>query len=100
MNASHATEGKKGVIEIITSRAEDNGVEIIIKDNGEGIPAEIIDKIYDPFFTTKDVDKGTGLGLNIVYNLIEKHGGEINIESTVGLGTTCTIKLPPKPPNG
>lgn len=64
------------------------------EDTGCGIQQEILGKIFDPFFTSKDVGKGTGLGLSISYGIIKKHRGEIVVNSTVGKGTTFTIKLP------
>ncbi len=69
-------------------------VEILIEDNGPGISAEIRDKIFDPFFTTKDVGHGSGLGLYIVHDIIEMHGGLIRVESREGQGTTFIIWLP------
>ncbi len=92
VNAAHAIE-KQGEIRIMT-RALDGKVEIKISDTGKGIPEENLSKIFDPFFTTKEVGKGTGLGLNVAYNIIEKHKGTIDVESTVGKGTTFTIRLP------
>ncbi len=84
----------RGQIKIKTQSKKDY-VEIIISDNGPGIPQEIIDKIYDPFFTTKEVGTGTGQGLTIAHNIIvNKHGGNISVESEVGIGTTFTISLP------
>jgi PAS domain S-box-containing protein len=67
---------------------------IIVDDTGSGIDESILDKIFEPFFTTKAVDKGTGLGLSSSYGIIKEHGGDIKIESTVGVGTTVTITLP------
>jgi len=69
-------------------------VEILIEDNGPGIPPEIRDKIFDPFFTTKDVGHGSGLGLFIVHDIIEMHGGTLRIDSRTGAGTTFIIWLP------
>ncbi|HCC53342.1 MAG TPA: hypothetical protein DEQ20_00180 [Desulfobulbaceae bacterium] len=69
-------------------------VEIIIEDDGPGIDAEHVNRIFDPFFTTKDVGKGSGLGLFIAHDIIEWHGGAINVESRPGLGTTFIIWLP------
>jgi two-component system, NtrC family, sensor kinase len=92
VNAAQAIE-KKGEIEIRTSHVEDQ-VEIQISDSGSGIAEENLQKIFDPFFTTKDVGKGTGLGMNIAYNIIKKHHGNIAVDSHVGKGTTFTIRLP------
>ena len=66
--------------------------EISIADQGEGIPAEHLSRIFDPFFSTKE--KGTGLGLSVVYGILEKHGGKILVDSRVGEGTTVTLRLP------
>ena len=92
LNAAQAIE-KKGEIKIIT-RAVDGYVEIEISDTGVGIPKENLSRIFDPFFTTKEVGKGTGLGLNVAYNIIEKHNGTIDVDSQVGKGTTFTIRIP------
>ena len=91
VNAAQAIE-KKGEIRIAT-RALDGQVEISISDTGAGIPKENLSKIFDPFFTTKEVGKGTGLGLNMAYNIIQKHNGTIDVESEVGKGTTFVIRL-------
>ena len=72
-------------------------IEILIEDNGPGIPPEILDKIFDPFFTTKDVGHGSGLGLFIVHDIIEMHGGSLRIDSRPGEGTTFIIWLPDVP---
>ena len=71
-------------------------VEIKISDTGQGIPAEDIPRIFDPFFSTKEVGLGTGLGLSVAYGIIEQHGGTITVQSEVGKGTTFNIKLPLK----
>ena len=92
VNAAHAIE-KQGEINIST--LADNGhVEIKISDTGSGIPKEKLSKIFDPFFTTKEVGKGTGLGLNVAYNIINKHNGTIDVESEVGKGTEFVIRIP------
>jgi signal transduction histidine kinase len=67
-----------------------------ISDTGVGIPKNIQSKIFDPFFTTKHVGQGTGLGLNITYNIIKQHNGNITVRSEPGEGTTFTISLPIK----
>ncbi len=66
--------------------------EVVIADTGQGIPQEHLSKIFDPFFTTKE--HGTGLGLSVVYGIVEKHGGKIAVESQVGRGTTVTLRFP------
>jgi len=70
-------------------------VEIIIKDNGSGIPQHIVDKIFQPFFTTKPTGEGTGLGLSLAYDIITKnHNGAISVKSKEGEGTVFIIELP------
>ena len=91
-NAVQAMEGK-GKLKISSSQ-KDGRIVTTIQDTGPGIPQEYLSKIFDPFFTTKDQGKGTGLGLNIVHRLIDKYGGNISVESIVGLGTTFTITFP------
>jgi two-component system, NtrC family, sensor kinase len=71
-------------------------VEIAISDNGCGIPKANLQRIFDPFFTSKEVGKGTGLGLSVSYGIVRSHGGEIEVESTEGEGTTFRIYLPAK----
>jgi signal transduction histidine kinase len=78
----------------ISASHGDGLVKIEITDTGIGIPEEHLSKVFDPFFTTKEVDRGTGLGLSICYGIINQHNGNIEISSTVGKGTTVTIKLP------
>ena len=86
----------RGYIEVRTF-ADEEYVYCKIKDDGPGMPKEILGKIYDPFFTTKEAGKGTGLGLSISYDIIvHKHRGDLIAESTVGKGTTFTIKIPIK----
>ena len=89
--------GEKGRIVISTAGGE-RGVTVTIADNGGGIARENLDKIFDPFFTTRAVGKGIGQGLNIAHAVItDKHHGTINVESTVGVGTTFTVSLPSHP---
>ncbi|MDY0131504.1 MAG: response regulator [Desulforegulaceae bacterium] len=92
LNASHSIE-EKGIISIKTY-LKNNSIIIEIADNGKGIPKEDLPKIFDPFFTTKPVGKGTGLGLNIAYNIIKMHKGTIEAKSEVGKGTLFIIALP------
>jgi signal transduction histidine kinase len=72
----------------------DDKVQITVRDNGNGIPQKIIDKIFQPFFTTKPTGQGTGLGLSLSYDIIKAHGGEIKVESKEGEGSEFIIKLP------
>ena len=71
-------------------------VEIKIADTGSGIPEKHLAEIFEPFFTTKE-NKGTGLGLAVVWGIVREHGGEIRVDSKEGLGTTFTIHLPVRP---
>ncbi len=96
LNASHAMEAG-GTLKIATELCgEHGGVVVRIADTGCGIPEENLSKIFDPFFTTKETS-GTGLGLSVSYGIINSHGGIIEVESTVGVGTTFTIHLPVVP---
>ena len=92
INAGHAIE-KQGEITIKTWD-EDGSIWVVISDTGRGIPKENLNKIFEPFFTTKEVGKGTGLGLSITYEIVQKHNGEITVESEVGKGTTFTVRIP------
>jgi len=78
----------------IATREEDSGAVIEVADTGSGIPPEQLSRIYDPFFTTKEIGKGTGLGLSISYGIVQEHGGALNCESKVGQGTRFTLSLP------
>ncbi len=95
VNASHAIGDARGQI-IVRTTADDTNIYIEVRDNGSGIPKEIVSRIFDPFFTTKPVGKGTGLGLSLSYGIIKKHNGEINVSSELGKGTSFTISLPIK----
>jgi signal transduction histidine kinase len=97
VNAGHAIEGR-GQITIAT-RAEGDFAYVEISDTGKGIAQEHLPRIFEPFFTTKPVGKGTGLGLSISYGIVRKHGGEIDVRSEPGIGTTFVIKLPVRQPD-
>jgi two-component system, NtrC family, sensor kinase len=92
-NALDAMEKKGGRLDILTELRKDQ-LMISIRDNGPGIPASNLAQIFVPFFTTKPVGKGTGLGLAICYGIIKKMGGDIEVDSIVGRGTTFRIFLP------
>ncbi|MBK5274824.1 MAG: response regulator [Desulfuromonadales bacterium] len=97
INAAHSVNGN-GLITLATAQIGDS-VEISVADNGCGIPSEYLGKIFEPFFTTKDIGKGTGLGLAISFDIVKRHGGDLLVQSTVGVGTTFTIRLPIDPEN-
>ncbi|MFW9915698.1 MAG: PAS domain S-box protein [Candidatus Thorarchaeota archaeon] len=84
---------KSGVIEVTASLALGK-IEVGIRDNGAGIPEENIPKLFEPFFTTKPPGKGTGLGLSIVHEIIQGHGGQIFVDSRLGVGTEVKVTLP------
>jgi len=92
INASQAIK-ERGTVTISTSKTETH-ILISIADTGCGVPEELLSKLYDPFFTTKEVGQGTGLGLSISHGIILKHSGRIEVESKVGEGTCFTIYLP------
>jgi len=92
MNGVYAA-GKKGNISIVT-RFENEQILISIEDDGLGIDKEILDKIFDPFFSTKDPGQGTGLGLSVSYGIIREHDGEIKVQSTLGHGARFTVIIP------
>ncbi|MCP4578761.1 MAG: PAS domain S-box protein [Deltaproteobacteria bacterium] len=107
-NAAHAMENEGGIIEITlknTEIAEDTAsqypelnpgphVHLSVSDTGDGINPQIIDRVFDPYFTTKDVGKGTGLGLSVVHGIVKNYNGRIWIESEIGKGTTFKMLFP------
>ena len=94
LNAAQATQPKgKGRVAVRT-RATADAVLLTVEDDGEGIPQENLAKIFDPFFTTKPEGKGVGLGLAVLYGIVQAHGGEVEVASTTGVGTTFTVSLP------
>ena len=102
-NACHATQarGRKedssymGTVTISTE-GRDNDVLVSVRDNGTGIPDEIVSRIFDPFFTTKSGTQGTGLGLSISHEIVQEHGGRIEVETEPGEFTEFRITLPRK----
>ena len=93
MNAVEATPGGGDLRVRTRSTSGTREVVLEVSDTGIGIPASILPKIFDPFFTTKEEAKGTGLGLAVVYGIVEAHGGDIEVESEPGRGTTFRVKL-------
>ncbi len=94
VNASHAMEDVKEPVLKVAARAMEQGVTIDIQDNGPGIPDKMLSRLWTPFFTTKEVGKGTGLGLYICRNIVEEHDGKISASNTDEGGACFTIKLP------
>ena len=94
--AAQVSEGN-GAINIRYRLQGPEKVAISVKDNGRGMDKATLEKIFDPFFTTKGVGTGTGLGLSISYGVIQRHGGDILVQSQIGQGTEFTILLPIKP---
>ncbi len=78
----------------ISTKKLNNQIEISVKDNANGIPQNVIDKVFQPFFTTKPTGEGTGLGLSLAYDIVKTHGGELNVETKKGEGTTFTVLIP------
>jgi two-component system NtrC family sensor kinase len=99
LNALEATPSG-GTVRLATRAAGDGRVELVVSDTGSGIPSENLPHIFEPFFTTKEEGKGVGLGLAVAYGIAVRHGGTIAVESRVGQGTTFTVRLPWRPPEG
>lgn len=93
VNAHQSIQGP-GLVEVETLQLDDSLVSIVVRDNGCGMSKEIQDRIWEPFFTTKEVGSGIGLGLALSYNIVKRHGGEIQVESQVGKGSTFKVLLP------
>jgi two-component system NtrC family sensor kinase len=93
------TEG--GRLTVRSEATGGGGVRLAVSDTGVGMSEEVRAHIFEPFFTTKDggEGKGLGLGLAVVYGIVQRHGGAINVESAPGQGTTFTLELPPRPPH-
>ena len=104
-NACYATDEKRRAAESgpgdgymptlwLTTRRGEEQAEISIKDNGDGIPPDVVDRIFNPFFTTKPTDQGTGLGLSICNDIVRQHGGTIRVDSEPGQHTEMVVELP------
>jgi two-component system NtrC family sensor kinase len=94
VNAAEAMEGSGRLTLVTRINKSKQAIEILIQDTGHGVAEEDLKRIFDPFYTTKEVGKGTGLGLAISYGITMEHGGRLSVESEVGIGTTFTMSLP------
>jgi len=99
-NAAQAIEGEGSIFVKISLHERGDAIRVVIRDDGPGIKKEFLEKILDPFFTTKEVGEGTGLGLSISDNIVRAHGGRLTYESKVGHGAAFTVVLPLRPPVG
>ena len=91
-NAFQAMNVKGGILTLATKSLKDS-IEVTVSDSGVGIPQNYLSKIFDPFFTTKKAGEGTGLGLNIVYRIVTKYDGTIDVKNNEGPGATFTIRF-------
>jgi len=96
MNAVQAMD-EKGTLTIVTRQRSDDVVEVLISDTGCGISPSQIDRVFDPFYSTKGSGEGAGLGLSIAYGIVTRHRGSISVDSEIGKGTTFTIRFPATP---
>ena len=85
-------EGYEPTVSVVTKK-KDHTIELTVKDNGNGIPQKVVDKIFQPFFTTKPTGEGTGLGLSLSYDIVKAHGGEIKVETKEDEGSKFIIQL-------
>jgi signal transduction histidine kinase len=86
-------QGYEPTVSVITRKSADK-IEVRVKDNANGIPQKVLDKIFQPFFTTKPPGQGTGLGLSLSYDIVKAHNGELKVETKEGEGTEFIISLP------
>ena len=97
LNAFEALADQGGTVRVSTGTDGEHAI-LRVADNGPGIPDQVKEKIFNPFFTTKGSGKGVGLGLAIVQQIVEAHGGTIVLESAAGQGTAFTVAFPAAPP--
>ncbi len=89
----HTVDGYAPTV-IVSTKKKPTQIEIRVKDNGEGVPEKVLDKIFQPFFTTKPTGQGTGLGLSMSYDIVKSHGGDLKVETKEGEGSAFIIQLP------
>ena len=97
-NAAQAMQGKAGILRVELKEIESPSglsyLRLTVSDTGDGIPPDILERIFDPYFTTKKPGEGTGLGLSVVHGIVKRYGGGIKIDTKPGKGTTVTVKIP------
>jgi signal transduction histidine kinase len=93
VNAAQAIGTDRGEVKI-TTKYDDENVVVQISDTGSGIAVQNLDRIFDPFYTTKPIGEGTGLGLSISFGIVERHGGSITVSSRLMQGSTFEVRLP------
>jgi signal transduction histidine kinase len=99
VNAAHAIV-ERGTITLVTRAVDEDWVCVEIGDTGSGMSEEVKRRIFEPFFTTKPVGQGTGLGLSLSFSIVQKHGGRIEVDSEIGVGTRFKVWIPVQPPQG
>jgi signal transduction histidine kinase len=90
---------ESGTLRVAAVREGEQHIRLTVADTGHGIPPDVLPKIFEPFVTTKERGKGTGLGLTVVLGIVQEHGGSITVDSTPGQGTTFTLLLPQVAPS-
>lgn len=93
VNAYQAVDAQ-GLVEVSTRQVDETTIALVVRDNGCGLAPQIFDRIWEPFFTTKEVGRGVGLGLALTYNIVKGHGGEVRLQSKEGEGAEFTVLLP------
>lgn len=98
MNGLESMNGSSDGRLVVRLIGDDAGLSLEVEDTGGGIPDEVLPHIFEPFFSTKNQESGVGLGLAVVYGIVHRHGGSIDVETRVGVGTTFKVRLPRQPP--
>jgi two-component system NtrC family sensor kinase len=78
----------------VSTKKIDGKVQVVVKDNGDGVPQKVLDKIFQPFFTTKPAGQGTGLGLSLSYDIVKAHGGDLDVKTRQGEGAEFIVTIP------
>ena len=92
--ATHGVEVRHAICASCRQRVDGTFGELAVRDSGPGIPPAVVERMFEPFYTTKEVGKGSGMGLAMVHGIVHDHGGHVLIDTTAGLGTTMRVLLP------